>query len=92
MVTIEYFNGDKWDCLEHSGDWQYWRRGKRYCLGCLRDAVEKKKSTPPPNKKRNPARCHECGRFVSKKELSKVPVNGVPWCDDCVSACDSIWD
>ena len=37
------------------------------------------------------ARCHECGRFVSKKELSKVPRNGVPWCDECVSGCDSQW-
>ena len=33
-------------------------------------------------------RCYECGRFVSKKELAKVPRNGVPWCDDCASACD----
>ena len=30
-------------------------------------------------------RCHECGRFVSKRELAKVPKNGVPWCDNCVS-------
>ena len=37
------------------------------------------------------ARCHECGRFVSKKELAKVPRNGVPWCDECVGACDSPW-
>lgn len=33
-------------------------------------------------------KCHECGVFVSKKELAKVPRNGVPWCDDCVSACE----
>lgn len=36
-------------------------------------------------------RCHECGRFVSKRELAKVPTNGVPWCDNCVSACDYPW-
>lgn len=37
------------------------------------------------------AKCHVCGRFVSKKELAKVPRNGVPWCDECASACDSPW-
>jgi len=40
---------------------------------------------------KNRERCHVCGRFVSKKELAKVPKNGVPWCDDCVSACDYPW-
>ena len=34
------------------------------------------------------AKCNECGRFVSNKELAKVPTNGVPWCDNCVSTCD----
>jgi NAD-dependent SIR2 family protein deacetylase len=37
------------------------------------------------------AKCHECGRFVSQKELDKVPSNGVPMCDDCVSGIDEVW-
>ncbi len=32
------------DCLQHHTNWQYWRRGKRYCLGCLRDEVESRNS------------------------------------------------
>lgn len=41
-----------------------------------------------PDKQAKREKCHECGRFVSKKELAKVPKNGVPWCSDCVSNCD----
>ncbi len=33
-------------------------------------------------------KCQECGRFVSDKELKKVPKDGVPWCDKCVSDFD----
>ncbi len=36
-------------------------------------------------------RCTECGKFVSKAELAKVPYGCVPWCDQCVSACDRIY-
>ncbi len=72
VVDSDWISSD--DCLDHSGDWQYWRRGKRYCLGCLRDAVEKKSSIPTPNMvdsgqvkhkykphKKYPWFCSECG-------------------------------
>jgi hypothetical protein len=62
------------DCLNHSGDWQYWRKGKRHCLGCLKDAVEKNKKPPTLNivssipvkhkykpHKKYPWFCSECG-------------------------------
>ena len=65
VVDSDWISFD--DCLEHSGDWQYWRRGKRYCLGCLRDAVEKKKSTPPHNKKKK----------KKKKEVLRGAMNAV---------------
>ena len=29
----------QYGCEKHSGDWQYWKQNRMWCLGCERDAL-----------------------------------------------------
>jgi hypothetical protein len=35
-----HIDNDGADCMKHSGQWQYLRGGKRFCLGCLEEQQE----------------------------------------------------
>jgi len=41
--SADYEGKDGADCLRHSGQWQYLRNGKRFCLGCLEEMYEDNK-------------------------------------------------